>query len=64
MKKRNDFNLMVEWLNDQKVLEFYDEPPTNLEVLNQKYGPRVEGNGYVIPCIEGLKTTNRLYSIL
>jgi aminoglycoside 6'-N-acetyltransferase len=51
LMNRNDFNLMVKWLNDQKVLEFFEEPPSNLDRVNQKYGPRVDGKHYVIPCI-------------
>jgi aminoglycoside 6'-N-acetyltransferase len=47
----NDFYLMVKWLNDQKVLEFYDEQPSSLDTVKQKYGPRIEGKHYVIPCI-------------
>ena len=47
----NDFKLMVKWLNDEKVLEFYEEPPTNLDRVIKKYGPRVEGKHYVTPCI-------------
>lgn len=47
----NDFGLMVKWLNDQKVLEFYEEPPSNLDRVKNKYGPRIEGEHYVTPCI-------------
>ncbi|HWL23798.1 MAG TPA: GNAT family N-acetyltransferase [Ureibacillus sp.] len=47
----DDFELMVKWLNDEKVLEFYEEPPTNLDRVITKYGPRVEGKHYVTPCI-------------
>lgn len=47
----NDFEIMVKWLNDDKVLTFYEEPPTNLERVINKYGPRVEGKHYVTPCI-------------
>ncbi len=47
----NDFYLMVKWLNDPDVLEFYEEPPTNLERVINKYGPRIEGNHYVKSCI-------------
>ena len=48
---RNDFKVMVKWLNDKKVLEFYDEPPSNFERVKEKYGPRTEGNHYVTSCI-------------
>ncbi|EFV76484.1 GNAT family N-acetyltransferase [Cytobacillus pseudoceanisediminis] len=47
----NDFEVMVKWLNDQSVLEFYEEPPSNIDMVIKKYGPRVEGKHYVIPCI-------------
>lgn len=47
----NDFDLMVKWLNDPQVLEFYEEPPTNLERVINKFGPRIEGKHYVTPCI-------------
>ena len=47
----NDFDVMVKWLNDEKVLEFYEEPPSNIERIIKKYGPRVEGKHYVTPCI-------------
>jgi len=47
----NDFTLMVRWLNDSMVLEYYEESPLNLEKIKKKYGPRVEGTNYVKPCI-------------
>lgn len=47
----NDFGLMVKWLNNQKVLEFYEEPPSNLDRVINKYGPRIEGEHYVTSCI-------------
>ncbi|UQX55205.1 acetyltransferase [Cytobacillus pseudoceanisediminis] len=47
----NDFEVMVKWLNDQSVLEFYEEPPSNIDMVIKKYGPKVEGKHYVIPCI-------------
>ncbi|MBN8204175.1 GNAT family N-acetyltransferase [Bacillus sp. NTK034] len=47
----NGFEVMVKWLNDQRVLEFYEEPPSNIDMVIKKYGPRVEGKHYVIPCI-------------
>ncbi|MDF2066491.1 GNAT family N-acetyltransferase [Bacillus sp. Cr_A10] len=49
--KQNDFELMVKWLNDPKVLEFYEESPTNYDKVVNKYGPRVEGKHYVNPCM-------------
>ena len=47
----NDFKFMVKWLNDDNVLKYYEEPPSNLERVIKKFGPRVEGNHYVTPCI-------------
>lgn len=47
----NDFYIMLKWLNDPRVLEFYEEPPTNLERVINKYGPRIEGKHYVTSCI-------------
>ena len=41
----NDFDLMVKWLNDPRVLEFYEEPPTNLERVINKFGPRISECG-------------------
>ena len=46
-----DFEIMVKWLNDENVLKYYEEPPSNLERVRKKFGPRVEGNHYVTPCI-------------
>ncbi|WP_256815216.1 GNAT family N-acetyltransferase [Cytobacillus sp. Bac17] len=46
-----DIEVMAKWLNDQSVLEFYEEPPLNIDMVIKKYGPRVEGKHYVIPCI-------------
>lgn len=51
LMKREDFDVMVKWLNDQDVLEFYEEPPSNLVLVTKKYGPRVEGKHNVVPCI-------------
>ena len=47
----NDYEVMVKWLNDKKVLEFYEEPPSNMDRVIKKYGPRVEGQHNVAPCI-------------
>ncbi|MEI4770868.1 GNAT family N-acetyltransferase [Psychrobacillus sp. FJAT-51614] len=49
--KHSDFGLMVKWLNDPLVLEFYEETPFNSDKVSKKYGPRVDGNHYVTPCI-------------
>lgn len=46
-----DFDLMVKWLTNRKVLEFYEEPPSNLERVINKYGPRIREEHYVTPCI-------------
>lgn len=51
LMKREDLDVMVKWINDQDVLEFYEEPPSNLDLVTKKYGPRVEGKHYVVPCI-------------
>jgi aminoglycoside 6'-N-acetyltransferase len=51
LMNHKDFDVMVKWLNDQRVLEFYEEPPSNLDKVKEKYGPRIEGKHYVIPCI-------------
>ncbi len=47
----NDFDLMVRWLTNQKVLEFYEEPPSNLDRVVNKYGSRIKEEHYVTPCI-------------
>ena len=47
----NDFTIMVKWLNDSRVLEFYEESPASLEKVTKKYGPRIEGRHYVKPCV-------------
>lgn len=49
--KDEDLRLMVKWLNDDQVLAFYDEPPSDWNRIVKKYGPRIEGNHYVTPCI-------------
>ncbi|MDJ0333549.1 GNAT family N-acetyltransferase [Planococcus sp. S3-L1] len=51
LMNRNDFEVMVKWLNNQRVLEFYEELPSNFDKVEKKYGPRVEGKHYVTPCI-------------
>ena len=51
----NDFLVMAKWLSNQKVLEFYEEPSSNLERVIKKFGPRVEGKHDVTPCIIELK---------
>lgn len=34
----NDFEVMVKWLNDQSVLEFYEEPPSNIDMVIKNTG--------------------------
>lgn len=46
----NDFKLMVRWLNEPHVSEFYGKPLTLGEVI-EKYLPRINGNGEIVPCI-------------
>lgn len=46
-----DFEIMVKWLNNSKVLEFYDGQPSGLNEIIKKYGPRIHGKDYVVPCI-------------
>ncbi len=46
-----DYDIMVKWLNDSRVLEFYEESPADLEKVSKKYGPRIEGRHYVKPCV-------------
>ena len=48
---RHDFPLMVRWLSNPAVLEFFEEPPTDIDRVIQKYGPRVDGDHYVTPWI-------------
>ncbi|RIW32070.1 GNAT family N-acetyltransferase [Bacillus salacetis] len=47
----DDIDLMVKWLNDSNVLEFYEEPPSTKQRVIKKYGPRIDGHHYVVPCI-------------
>lgn len=46
-----DYDIMVKWLNDSRVLEFYEESPADLEKVKKKYGPRIEGSHYVKPYV-------------
>ncbi|MGM0919949.1 MAG: GNAT family N-acetyltransferase [Bacillota bacterium] len=48
---KKDYYLMVKWLNDPNVLEFYEETPLCLDDVILKFGPRVEGMHYVTPFI-------------
>jgi len=47
----NDYDIMVKLLNDSRVLEFYEESPSDLEKVTKKYGPRIEGRHYVNPFV-------------
>jgi aminoglycoside 6'-N-acetyltransferase len=49
----DDFPFMAKWLTDEKVLEFYEgrDNPHDLKKVQKVYGPKVEGNHYVTPCI-------------
>ncbi|MBR7554092.1 GNAT family N-acetyltransferase [Allobacillus sp. GCM10007491] len=49
--KHEDLRLMMKWLNDDQVLAFYEEPPSDWKRIVKKYRPRIEGNHYVTPCI-------------
>ncbi|WP_413303438.1 GNAT family N-acetyltransferase [Bacillus sp. 1P10SD] len=46
-----DLEKMVSWLNDPKVIQYYEERPLNQDEVLEKYGPRIEGKHYVSPCI-------------
>jgi aminoglycoside 6'-N-acetyltransferase len=48
-----DFELMAKWLSDHQVLEYFGNinEPYNLEMIIQKYSPRVEGKNPIVPCI-------------
>ncbi|MGD6964012.1 GNAT family N-acetyltransferase [Fictibacillus phosphorivorans] len=47
----NDYKIMAKWLSDEKVLKYYEEPSSDLEMVIKKYEPRINGNHYVTPCI-------------
>jgi len=47
----DDLGMMVSWLNDPKVIQYYEERPLNQDEVLKKYGPRIEGKHYVSPCI-------------
>ncbi|MEW9502885.1 GNAT family N-acetyltransferase [Jeotgalibacillus marinus] len=49
--KPDDYTLMVKWLNDSRILEFYGDSPLSLDEVISKYSPRVEGKHYVKPFI-------------
>ncbi|WP_433594975.1 hypothetical protein [Lysinibacillus xylanilyticus] len=39
----NDFTLMVRWLNDSMVLEYYEESPLNLEKIKKNMVQELKG---------------------
>ncbi|MFJ7827391.1 GNAT family N-acetyltransferase [Psychrobacillus sp. NPDC096623] len=45
-----DYPYMAKWLNDDLVIEYYG-PSLTLEQVIAKYGPRINGEHYVKPCI-------------
>jgi aminoglycoside 6'-N-acetyltransferase len=53
-----DFSLLFKWLNDEKVLSFYEGPTKRFthEQIIEKYGQRARGEDYVTPCIIELKS--------
>ena len=46
----SDYSYMVKWLNDDLILEYYGPRLTMAEVMS-KYGPRINNEHYVRPCI-------------
>ena len=48
-----DYRLVSKWLSDERVLEFVygRDNAYDLDRTRQKYGPRVRGEGPVVPCI-------------
>ena len=46
----NDFKLMVQWLNEPHVSEFYGKP-LDLDEVIEKYLPRINEDGKIVPCI-------------
>lgn len=48
-----DYQLMLEWLSDPQVLEYYEgrDKKFTLETIKKKYAPRVLGEERVTPCI-------------
>jgi aminoglycoside 6'-N-acetyltransferase len=51
----NDYKIMTKWLSDEKVLKYYEEPSSDLEMVIKKFEPRINGNHYVTPCIVDYK---------
>ena len=48
-----DYELMSKWLTDDRVLEFAygRDNRFGLDRVRAKFGPRVQGEGEVVPCI-------------
>jgi aminoglycoside 6'-N-acetyltransferase len=48
-----DMDLLYRWLNNEQVLAYLDGPGVSFtrEQIEEKYGPRVRGEDYVIPCM-------------
>lgn len=46
----SDYSYMTKWLNDDLVVEYYG-PRLTLEEVIAKYGPRINHDHYVMPCI-------------
>jgi len=49
----DDYNLMVKWLSNPVVLEYYEgrNNPFDYDRVIHKFGPRAKGEEPVIPCI-------------
>ncbi len=49
----HDYGLISKWLSDERVLEFVfgRDNAYDLDRARQKHGPRVRGEGPVVPCI-------------
>ncbi|MFM7365407.1 MAG: hypothetical protein ACKO11_13115 [Cuspidothrix sp.] len=49
----HDYQLMVKWSSDEKVLQFYGgrDHPYDLEKVIETYQPRIKGQEALIPCI-------------
>lgn len=53
----NDYQYMSKWLSTKEVLTFYGDvnEPFSLEMVKEKYGPRIDGEINVPPFIVELK---------
>ncbi|MCA1026028.1 acetyltransferase [Cytobacillus kochii] len=54
---KNDYLYMRKWLSTKEVLTFYGDvnEPFSLEMVKEKYGPRIDGEINVLPFIVELK---------